>query len=135
MASNKPIICVKTNDSREAVGVTKYLTQNALNGNFRDLLGYMANEEGDQYNSALESPQEKITARTINALLGSDDDKTRLYFIDSNNQRNQLDLESRVSDQIGSILNNASETVEGVATPYQRADLLYSREDTGGKVY
>lgn len=138
MVSNKPIICVRTSDDRDSIGINKYLTQNALNGSFKDLLRYVATESEDQYNSALETPEEKITARKINAFLGSNDDNVKLFSIDSNNRRseNPINLESRVSDHIGSILkNDTANNLEGEPIQYQRADLLYQKVDTGGKYY
>jgi len=131
--TDKPVITLRTTDREQAPAIHKYLTQNAVEGTFRDLVGYMCETRGDEYNEALDSPDERNLSATVLDWLNANRDTTRLHYRDSSNNYPYIDLDERVGDNLDRIIQrDRKETAEGVRE-FDHAELIYRQEEVGGK--
>ena len=130
----KPIIMLRTedNDREDTPRITKYLTQRLVDGNFRNLVDYLADPRADDFNTALQSNEELNVSEKVKGYITKNDPQLKLRFYNAQGASNILNLDDRVSDHLGNILVTKQDTIDGVQTSYQQASLLINDEQVGG---
>ncbi len=137
---NAPIIKLRVERRPEALALFKVAPQQVVDGTFGELVGYLSNPEGDEFNPSYDNEDQRRLAGRIRAwkdelTANPEAGSVNLHFIDENDNLSQpIDLEARVREHLGRMVKSKVFNKGGERESYQEVDLLMQYNPVGGYV-